>query len=454
MRQKVTAFSTFWGQVYADFPAIEKGTIVSNFIDSSHAEKAISGIEIYSESTFWSKRGRSLNTLQRWPLPSELRLVTDSAARNYALARLLLQSDLHCIMCLNPSTLLQFCRTIERFSAELIAGLLQGDWGTRDESILTALDVSGSSPLTDYLTVNQQSAERLSQSLMSSGKPQLKLLWPTLELIICWQSGIVQPYFSQLGPYTSDVPMRDYISQSSECVMAIPLQDGFSGGALAYSSHFFEFIPEIHQQQKDPASLFSWQLEPGKRYELVVTTGAGLYRYRTGDCVLVRGFVGSVPIIEFLYRFGKTSSITGEKITEMQVLESAEVATAQTNFQPNEYLCYPCTGETPHYGVLVDANKQNHANADTEASVRAWFSAFEQALMRANSEYRDKFMSGRLGPMALYRVDENALRNARLELKSAQVSEQQVKPEVLTSKLDRHKLIPSAQRLGQPPRPM
>ena len=45
---------------------------------------------------------------------------------------------------------------------------------------------------------------------------------------------------------------------------------------------FFEFIPfdSVHEDQ--PETLFMDQVEVGKAYELVITTVAGLYRYRTG----------------------------------------------------------------------------------------------------------------------------------------------------------------------------
>lgn len=445
MRQKVSAFATFWGLVYRDHPVVASGAVVSNFIDAGSAERhAPSGLEIISESSFWSKRGRSINSLQRWPLPAELRLVKDRDARLYAVARLLLQGELHCIMCLNPSTLLQFCRTIETHSEALAQGLQQGSWGTDDAALLQALKVHGKVELGSHLQSNSRLSQRL-RELPDRRQPlHLATLWPMLELIICWRSDIVQPYFTQLAPYIEGIAVRDYISQSSECIMAIPVEDGTSGGALAYASHFFEFIPESSVQQEQPDTLFAWQLERGMRYELVVTTGGGLYRYRTGDCIQVNRFIDAVPVIEFLHRLGKTSSITGEKLTEQQVLEAARVASTQCGYHPAEFLLYPCSGEVPHYSVMLDPNKLPAQTAANEKSELDWFAAFESALRAANSEYRDKCDSGRLGPLALYRVAGGALAEARTALKASSVSDEQVKSEVLSSCLDRHLDVPSA----------
>jgi auxin responsive GH3 family protein len=76
------------------------------------------------------------------------------------------------------------------------------------------------------------------------------------------------------------------------------------------------------------------ELEEGKSYELAVTTGWGLYRYRLGDVVKVVGFYPSghptaeetrskgAPLIEFGYRLGQLLNVRGEKTSEKAVLEA------------------------------------------------------------------------------------------------------------------------------------
>jgi len=171
-------------------PAVAKGTLVSNFIDASAPEPSAGGIEVCSESSFWSRRGRSMNTIQRWPLPAELRLVGDLDARLYAVARLLMQSELHCIMCLNPSTLLQFCRVIQTHSAQLIAGLRAGTWGSDDAQLLKYLDVTGKQPLGSYLRADDAAADRLAAAVENNQTPRLLAIWPMLKLVVCWRSNM------------------------------------------------------------------------------------------------------------------------------------------------------------------------------------------------------------------------------------------------------------------------
>jgi len=405
MREKVSAFATFWGHVYEQYPAIKDGAMVANFTDASSSETTQAGIEVTSESGFWARRGRALHSLKRWPLPAEVRLIQDPEARLYATARLLLQSDLNCIMCLNPSTLLQFCKSIEQHATELVRGLSTGQWGTESEAILNSLQAPELAKLQPYLECVPDRASRLTRACSSAAKPQLKRLWPELDLLICWCSKGVQPYFAPLQAYIEGLAIRDYITQSSECMMAIPVNDGDSGGVLAYQSHFFEFIPESMADQPDPPTQYAWQLEVGSRYELVVTTGGGLYRYRMGDCIQVNGFDQSVPIIEFQYRLGKTSSMSGEKLTEYQVLDAAEKASRMTGIEPREFLCFPMTRPQLRYGLLFDPGDE----AISDDSLLHWVHTFDEQLGLVNNEYRDKCESARLATMQACRVAPGAL---------------------------------------------
>ena len=434
MRQKVGVFAAYWESIYDAYPRIRDGKLVSNFSDASEPDVLPSGLHVFSESGFWAKRGRSLNSLDRWPLPAEVRQIKDPVVRAYASARLLLQSELNCIMCLNPSTLLFFCRTIESYWSEIIDGLSTGGWGGEHNSLLSGLAADEHVGLSTHLRPRPEIALRLQAVRKDSRKPGLKDLWPELDLIICWHSQVVQPYFEQLSAYIRDIPTRDYITQSSECMMAVPIRDFQSGGLLAHTAHFFEFIPECEVNSREPTTRFAWQLEKGQRYELVVTTGGGLYRYRMGDCIQVNDFQGAVPVVEFLYRFGRTSSITGEKLTEFQVLRAARVTTESLGFSPDEFLCFPCGGHQPHYAVALESSVEDI----TDEQLINWVLLFDEQLKDVNSEYEDKRNSGRLGEMTVFRSDVGRLRESRMMARAQGVSEEQVKSEVLSAKVDLH----------------
>ncbi|MGI9511049.1 MAG: GH3 family domain-containing protein, partial [Geminicoccaceae bacterium] len=121
--QKARAFGDYWAQVYADHPTIETGRMIANFGDHTQAEKSEGGVRILSETSFWNERMQIARGRGKWPTPPGLRRIEDAEIRYFAAARFALQGPLHGIMCLNPSTLLAFCRTIERHREALADGL-------------------------------------------------------------------------------------------------------------------------------------------------------------------------------------------------------------------------------------------------------------------------------------------------------------------------------------------
>lgn len=438
VRQKAAAFSLFWDSIYAHHPALESGNFIANFADSGVSSRDDSNVLQTSETTFWNKRMQGFQDQDRWPLGKELALIESSAERYYVATRLALQGNLHCMMSLNPSTLLKFCETLETSSADLAGGLLAGTWGRSGLAGRVAPALDGK------LAENADAAARL-RATVASGRPQLREIWPDLELIICWQSEIVAPYLVMLRSFADGVAFRDYITQSSECMMAVPLRDNEPGGLLAFMSHYFEFIPEEQAGAETPDVFNAWELETGRHYEPVVTTGGGLYRYRTGDCVRVVRFIGETPEISFQYRLGKTSSMTGEKLTEAQVLAALESANAVSGTLMPHVLVFPRTGDQPHYGVLLPENP-GKTPTPSEKLAR-WLACFEQALGNANGEYQDKRASLRLGAPRLLRVSMDAYGLIEDKLRARHIGDDQFKPGVLRRERDLEKDVEVAEEI-------
>ena len=444
VRDKLRAFGIFWDLIYQTHPRLRNGKWIATFGDAGRSDRSAGGLEILSESTFWNKRAQGLQSWAGWPLPAVLRTIENPELRYFAVARLAMAGPLHGIMCLNPSTLLLLCRTIERHLPLLIQAIADGALGFPGDVAPDLVDV-----LRPHLAPNRDRARELERDVAGRAGLELKRVWKDLELVVCWQSEIVTPYLRQLEPYLVGVPRRDYITQASECIMAIPTADGSSGGALAYTSHFFEFIPEASIESSSPDTRFAWELEAGQIYELVVSTSGGLYRYRIGDCVRVNGFSGKVPLVEFLYRAGKTSSITGEKLTEYQVLEAARRAAPEGASGPEEFLCFPRSGADPHYGVLLSWHDKGSApdSVDAVRPVARWLARFDAQLMALNSEYHDKRSSGRLGSVIGLIVGQEGFDAYRRSFAPAGVSDDQVKVGVLSRKLDLDAALPVRQAI-------
>ncbi|MEM9173214.1 MAG: GH3 auxin-responsive promoter family protein [Pseudomonadota bacterium] len=429
VRQKARAFSLFWDAIYRDHPAIKTGRLIANFGDSGHSERNAQNITELSETTFWNQRMQGFQSSERWPIPRQLVAIADASQRYYAAARLALQGELHCLMSLNPSTLVKFCEIIEASTESLARGLHDGTWG------IAALDARSDLPdqLTSRLQRNQQQAQNV-QSWHGNGRRQLKALWPALELIICWQSELVSPYLDILKRHAEGIAFRDYITQSSECIMAIPMADTLPGGLLAYTSHYYEFIPANSVEDTSPQTTPAWALEKGKRYELVVTTAGGLYRYRTADCLAVTGHVNGVPHLSFQYRFGRTSSITGEKLTEQQVVHALEESGMHEVLARSDVFVYPKTGERPHYAVLVDEAALQPGVDETTLST--WVGRFHEELGKANGEYKDKCGSLRLGEPEVVVTNDDGMQSLHDRFRAKHVGDDQYKPGILRRERD------------------
>src|SRR5438552_398248 len=287
VRDKARAFGVFWHLIYQAHPRLRHGKWIATFGDAGRSDRSAGGLEILSESTFWNKRAQGLQSWAGWPLPAVLRTIENPELRYFAVARLAMAGPQHGIMCLNPSTLLLLCRTIERHLPLLIRAIADGELGFPHDVAPELVEV-----LRPHLAPNRDRARELERDVAGRAGLELKRAWKELELVVCWHSELVTPYLHQLEHYLADICRRDYITQASECVMAIPTTDRSSGGALAYTSHFFEFIPERAIESSIPDTRFAWELETGQIYELVVSTSGGLYRYRIGDCVRVNGFSG------------------------------------------------------------------------------------------------------------------------------------------------------------------
>ena len=108
--------------------------------------------------------------------------------------------------------------------------------------------------------------------------------------------------------------------------MTIPIEDGTPAGILDIRHHYFEFIPEDQGDLAEPETVEATDLIEGRNYFIVLTTAGGLYRYNISDLVRCVGYHGRAPLIEFLNKGAHYSSLTGEKLSEHQVIAAVEAA--------------------------------------------------------------------------------------------------------------------------------
>jgi hypothetical protein len=132
-------------------------------------------------------------------------------------------------------------------------------------------------------------------------------LWPALEVVSCWADGPSKLYAARLAarlPQARLVPKGLF---ATEGVVSIPW--GISGlNPLAIDSHVLEF------SDSSARILPAHELVEGQRYEPLLTTSGGLYRYRLGDVVEVSGFLGATPCVRYCGRSDARCDLVGEKL--------------------------------------------------------------------------------------------------------------------------------------------
>jgi hypothetical protein len=218
-------------------------------------------------------------------------------------------------------------------------------------------------------------------------------LWPRLGLVSCWTDGAAALHARQLGALLPGVRIQGKGLLATEGVVSIPLA-GRPGAALAVRSHFFEFVPEAGGTPR-PAH----ELEAGARYEVVLTTGGGLYRYRLGDVVEVAGHDAGCPLFRFMGRAGAVSDRFGEKLHEAFVRDALEALLPRHGVAAS-FAMLACEGEgVPGvYTLFIEA-----PGCPDEALSRLGEAL--EAHLAQSFHYRYCRDLGQLAPVAVFRVD-------------------------------------------------
>jgi hypothetical protein len=421
--EKSRAFGVYWSLLFQNHPAAANGKVVGNFSESGGTATVSSGLPLTSEGAFWNTVGAATQRRGRSPIPKCVSAISDPDIRYYTVARILLEEDVSLLMALNPSTFLVLLRKLDLFIEDLVADVERG--GLKPE-IRVSAEVRRH--VTETYRGNPERARRLRKLLRKTGRPATACeIWPSLRLVVSWRSPMQAPYLRLLQPYLGQVAQRDYLLMASEGVIAIPIDDETSGGVLATPFHFYEFIAEDDIESPAPAVRLASELEVGRNYVVLLSTTAGLYRYNIGDVVRVRGMQERTPIVEFLHRTGATCSLTGEKLTEQQVIQAMSAATLRHGIVLEGFTLHPAPHGFPHYVLLIEPSR-----AGESAHPAALLNIFEDALCTRNIEYCAKRRSERLGPPELWVAAPGTYYEWRRRRITSGANDAQIKPIHLT----------------------
>jgi hypothetical protein len=155
-------------------------------------------------------------------------------------------------------------------------------------------------------------------------------VWPCLRVISCWTSAGAVRFVPELRRLFPRVEIQPKGLLATEGVVSIPMT-GHPGAALAVTSHFLEFREEAAPGAR-PRLVD--ELEPGRTYTVLLTTGGGLYRYALGDRVRVVGLIAETPLIEFVGKEAQICDLCGEKLHEERVRAVLDGALQELRIEP------------------------------------------------------------------------------------------------------------------------
>jgi hypothetical protein len=315
--------------------------------------------------------------------------IKDAKARYYVALRFSIGRNVSQFMAANPSTLVQFARTLDAEKESLLRDL-------RDGTLRSDLDIPADvrAWLDRKLKRDAKRAAELGRIAEKTGRLLPTDVWPEEGTVInTWTGGSMGPYLRQLPQYFGNPPLRDLGLLASEGRMTLPLDAGTPGGVLDIWSHYFEFIPEGEIDSQQPTVLGAHELAEGKSYYIIPTTAYGLYRYHISDLVRVTGFYGRTPVVEFLGKGHRFSNMTGEKLSEYHVTKAMDAVAGRVGQPVTAYSLAPVWDERqPYYAVFLE-----EPDAADEPQLRRFLAEFDRQLGEENVEYAAKRESGRLG---------------------------------------------------------
>jgi hypothetical protein len=343
------------------------------FVGSRRMAVAKGGNDVGTMSGFnYGAMPKLVRGIYAWPA----RLFEVADLRTRAFLALLYASvgDVSLIAGIFPAPIVYLLRDLSEHAPALAKSLKEGEppgW--------LSLSAEQRSAFQRDLGRDSAAARRLDRATRAPEEEKAAEAWPALKLVYCWTGATAGAFVPELqrrlGP---KVAVRDAIYAATEGWCSIPMGEDRLGGALAITSHYFEFIPETGGEPR-PA----WELEDGARYRIVLTNSAGLYRYDLLDVVEVCGHYRECPRIRFVQKAGAASNLVGEKLEESHVNDAVAAALREAGVEATFFTMAPAKGlRVPGYVLLLELR----AAADT-ALLQKIRDRAEGALGAAASDY-------------------------------------------------------------------
>ncbi len=277
----------------------------------------------------------------------------------------------------NPSFLLLLLDHLERYGDRLARDLLSGCAATQEPG------------WSDFpLPPHRRQGEKL-LSTLRRGQADPAVLWPNLRLISCWtsaQSAALVPDVQQRFPQAA---IQGKGLLATEGIVSIPIER-YGGCAAAVRSHFLEFFDQASGNYRQIS-----ELEEGREYSVLLTTGGGLWRYQLGDRVRMKGFAKQTPLLEFVGKDDCVCDLRGEKLNAVFV--SRSLSEFESCRHARFAMLAPSGEGTPAYVLFLESS-----TCEPDLATRL------DHKLQENPHYAYCRRIGQLGSLRVFRVQTGA----------------------------------------------
>lgn len=222
--------------------------------------------------------------------------------------------------------------------------------------------------------------------LLESPKPlTVRDVWPQLKTVTMWMEGSCSYLIPRLRQSAAqDVYFNELGYVASEFYGSAPVGTMKDVQVPTILDNFFEFIERTDYENGSRKYILIDQLVTGKEYYIIATTTSGLYRYFINDVIKVTGQFNQSPVIVFSQKGKGVTSLTGEKLTEKQIV------TFFDNRSPDFFLCL-ADQQAQTYQLYIESTE----NTDP----RVLETELDNFLKSVNIEFASKRKDERLPPI-------------------------------------------------------
>ncbi len=259
---------------------------------------------------------------------------------------------------------------------------LMSDWETK---MMAIVDETVQENVTSLAGVPSWMLVLLNQVLETTGKEHLFQIWKNIE--VYFHGGVsFEPYIEQYKKIFPGDSFKYYeIYNASEGFFAIQDQNESSELLLMLDyGIFYEFIPMDTYGSTDEKVIPLSEVEVDKNYAVIITTNAGLWRYKIGDTVR---FTSVDPYrIKVSGRTKHHINVFGEELIIENAEEALRKATKETNCEIIDYTVAPIFMKGREKGAhewMIEFKKHPE-------NLEYFVNILDQNLQNINSDYEAK----------------------------------------------------------------